>query len=212
MTASSAIAAIEAAWAGVAERYPAYELLVPGSPSFVCLAAECPVHCCKVFSVSLNEREVARMERASGLRPVQFLESEDGAPIALPLAQPYLLARRDGQCALLGADLLCGQYQGRPDSCRLYPHFVLFLDPASGRPVHADMPGMQGSLQTSLADSLAPAPYVPALIRHRTCPGFGGPPLDVQTWRELLAETCRLQYSEAGGVEWPPTASADLLR
>lgn len=198
----SALAAIEQAWDAVAERFPAYELLSPGSASFLCLASECPSHCCKIFSVSLNEREVERMRRFSALEPVEFLESENGAPIALPLAQPYLLARRDGQCGLLGEHLLCGQYEGRPDSCRLYPHFVLFFDPETLRPVHGDIEGMRASMYAVLDGAYAPAPYTPVLIRHLDCPGFGGPPLGEEAWRELFVETCRLQYSEAGGIDW----------
>lgn len=190
------------AWAAAGPGLPAYELLLPGSASFVCLVGDCPSHCCKIFSVSLNEREVDRLRFSSGLQPVHFLESEDGEPITLPLAQPYLLARRDGQCALLAPDLACGQYEGRPDSCRLYPHFVLFFDPATGSLKHGDIEGMQASLRAALRGSPGEGPFVPLLVRHLGCPGFSGVPLSEAEWSDLLDETGRLQYSEAGGVSW----------
>ena len=80
------IAAQQSAWELVASRFNGYALLMPGDPQFVCLATDCPAHCCRKYSVSLGEVEVERMVKASGLQPVYFLESEDGAPISLPLA------------------------------------------------------------------------------------------------------------------------------
>src|SRR5689334_13543634 len=111
------------AWAPASERYPNYELVVPGSPSFICLVGDCPENCCTLFSVSLGEREAARMERRSGLPRRAFLEWVDDGPLVVPLAQPYLLSRREGQCTQLGEHGACSQYAGRPDACRLYPHF-----------------------------------------------------------------------------------------
>jgi hypothetical protein len=182
-------------WESIADRYAAYQLTMPGSPTFICQAALCDAHCCRAFSVNLGEAEVARMQRASGLLPVHFLESENGAPVTLPLAQPYLLRRAENRCAQLAADLSCGQYEGRPNACRLYPHFVLFVDPASLRPVHADLEGMGASFtSTTAADQLAPGPYVPLLLRHVECPGFTGPPITSNEWLELFADTFRLQY------------------
>ncbi len=185
-----------AAWDAVASRFARYELLLPGQPSFVCLASACPAHCCRKYSVSLGEAEVDRMTRASGLQPLHFLESEDGEPIALPLAQPYLLARREGACALLGPDLLCGQYEGRPDACRQYPHHVLFIDRQDAKPVYGDLPRMAEAMAW-----LEPVPSsepvcMPLLVRHLDCPGFDGPPLSYAIWLSLMHETTYLQYAQ----------------
>ncbi len=136
------------------------------------------------------------MRQASALPPVAFLESEHGAPIHLPLAQPFLLKRSNNHCALLRDDLACGQYEGRPNACRLYPHFVLFIDPSTRRPLHADLDVMTASFEATLAGATptADARCVPLLLRHIECPGFTGPPMSTEDWRSLFAETFRLQY------------------
>lgn len=184
---------MRAAWSAIAPRFAAYELVVPGSPGFICKAERCESHCCRIYTVSLGDSELARLSKWSGLAPIELVESEGGEPIVLPLAQPYLLARRDGQCALLADDLRCGQYHGRPEACRLYPHFVICLDEATGRPVHADTDGMSGSVAAVLEGG-DPAPYVPLLLRHLECPGFTGPGIAEADWHDLLGETFRLQY------------------
>lgn len=181
------------AWSALSERFAAYHLILPGSASFICQAEKCVAHCCKVYSVSLSERELERLSRFSGLEPVELLECEDGEPIALPLAQPYVLARRNGTCALLGDDLRCTQYHGRPEACRLYPHFVVFINQETGRPVHGDLDGMRASMSAAIHNH-DPGPYVPLLLGHVECPGFTGPPLDADGWRDLMARTFRLQY------------------
>lgn len=165
---------------------------------------ECPVHCCKRFSVGVTDYDVERLQAASGLDPRQFLETVDGELLTVPMAQPYLLARREGQCVLLLDDLRCGQHPGRPEACRLYPHFVLFFDPATARPVHANTDGMRASL-AALFEGREPAPYLPLLVRHLDCPGFDGPPLGEAAWQELLAEIARLQYA-FGTAGWPMPA------
>ena len=182
-------------WESIADRYAAYQLAMPGSPTFICQAELCDAHCCRAFSVNLGEAEVERMQRANGLQPLHFLESEDGVPLKLPLAQPYLLKRAENRCAQLGPWLSCGQYDGRPNACRLYPHFVLFIDPASLRPVHAEIDGMLASFAaaTGVAE-LAPGLYVPLLLRHVECPGFTGPPMTSIEWCKLFDDTFRLQY------------------
>jgi Fe-S-cluster containining protein len=188
-------------WERIADRFPNYELVTPWSPSFICQAEACVAQCCKVFSVSLGEREVARMARSSGFTPLEFLEVVDGSPLTMPLAQPYLLARQEGKCTLLGEFHRCTQYEGRPDACRLYPHFVLFVEPETGKPTHADADGMKRSLAVALQREPGPAPYVPLLIRHLECPGFTGPALGEAAWLGLLAETARLQYAD-GDEGW----------
>lgn len=180
------------AWEELAARLPAYELVLPGAPSFECLIERCPRHCCRIYNVSLGEWEVGRLARESGLSPSRFLESEDGVPLALPLAQPYTLRREAGQCALLAPDMRCGQYHGRPNACRLYPHFVLFVDGETGRPVHGDLAGMDDAARAFLGG--AEPTLTPVLLRHLDCPGFGGPPLGEAGWLALLRETCQLQY------------------
>ena len=185
-----------ATWDSVAGHFGRYELLLPGQPSFVCLASECPAHCCRKYSVSLGEAEVERMTRASGLAPLHFLECEDGEPIALALAQPYLLARRDGACALLGPDLLCGQYEGRPDACRQYPHHVLFIDRDESKPVYGDLARMAQAMAWLEPKPAIEPKCMPLLVRHLDCPGFEGPPLSYADWLVLMHETTYLQYAQ----------------
>ena len=185
------------AWAGVAARFGAYNLVLPGSPTFICKAEACTAHCCRVYSVSLGEPEVERLEKWSGLTPIHFLESEDGEPLTLPLAQPYLLSRSDGHCSLLGDDLRCSQYHGRPDACRLYPYFVVAISTASGKPVYSNVAGIR-SAATGAADGTREGDLVPLLLSHVECPGFTGPPLPALDWRTLLLETAALQYPADG--------------
>lgn len=195
---------MSALWEVVAPRLMAYRLVLPGAASFVCQASFCEANCCRVFSVALGDREVERLGRASGLPVSAFLELEDGEPVALPLAQPYLLARSESRCRLLGPDLGCTQYEGRPDACRLYPHFVLFFEPATGRPIHADLAAMGSALEWALAGARE-ARCIPLLLRHVECPGFTGPLLGQEAWNSLLEETAHLQYPDLGGGDWPVT-------
>jgi Fe-S-cluster containining protein len=194
--------ASQQAWEAVEGRFGAYALVLPGAPSFICQAEFCTAHCCHAFSVNLGEGEVARMARTSGLAPVTFLESEDGTPIALPLAQPYLLARRDGNCVLLGANMRCTQYEGRPAACRLYPHFVVAVDRDTGRPCYGDAQAILAAVEVAASGS-APGALVPLLVRHTACPGFTGPPLTEEDWRALFIETARLQLAPEAGSGWP---------
>lgn len=138
------------------------------------------------------------MRDSSGRQPIHFLETEGDEPLKLPLAQPFLLKRTDNHCALLQDDLACGEYDGRPNACRLYPHFVLFIDPATRKPVHADVSAMHTAIEATLAGTVpTPGALVPLLLRHIECPGFTGPPMSFEDWRSLLAETFRLQYEHA---------------
>ena len=187
---------MSATWARVAARFPAYELLLPGSTAFVCKAEACEAHCCKVYSVSLGDREVGRLRSSSGLHMVEFLECEDGQPIVLPLAQPFMLARKSGTCALLGDDLRCGQYHGRPDACRLYPHFVIVFREQDARPIYSEVATVRAAVRAVVAGAAYPEDE-PLLLRHLECPGFTGAPLAEEEWRELIVETARLQYEEA---------------
>ena len=194
MVASAAVHAhMRRAWAEIAPRFSAYELVLPGSSAFICQAADCGARCCRAFSVNLGEAEAERFSRTSGLQRAEFLECEDGRPIALPLAQPYLLARAGGGCKQLGADLGCAQYEGRPNACRLYPHFIIFVEPETARPVYGELEGMERSFLAVLGGDAGP--YAALLLRHVDCPGFTGPPMTGGQWQELFEETYLLQYA-----------------
>jgi Fe-S-cluster containining protein len=166
--------------------------VTPETPEFHCQPDLCNAHCCRAFSVALGEREVERMQRLGGLRPEQFLELEDGQPVRLPLVQPYLLARAANRCALLGEDLRCTRYNGRPDACRLYPHFVVAFDLEITKPVRSARLSLPGLVDRALAGRLE-GPVVPMLLRHVECPGFTGAPLGPTAWEQLFRATAALQ-------------------
>ena len=176
--------AMRVAWATIQARYQAYELFLPGDPSFMCQPHVCDAHCCRKFSVSVGEEERLRMERETGLTPIQFLECEDGEPIALPMLRPYLLRRseKESRCAMLGDGLECTVYTGRPDACRQYPYQVLF--PARARGLDRD----------EATRALRPGVHdVALLVRHIECPGFTGPPIPEDLWHSLRQTTFELQ-------------------
>ncbi len=192
---AASYALMETVWKRVSARFSAYQLALPGSSRFICQASACGAQCCRAFSVNLGEQEVRRFSAASGLSAAEFLECEEGEPIVLPLAQPYVLARENGQCRQLGGDLGCGNYAGRPNACRLYPHFIIFIDRESMRPVHGDLAGIRRSFEAAQSrDDPTCAPYVALLLRHVDCPGFTGAPMSEAEWQELFAETFALQY------------------
>ncbi|WP_322817353.1 YkgJ family cysteine cluster protein [Tepidiforma sp.] len=180
---------MRAAWQDAAPRFTAYHLVLPGSPSFVCQVDTCEAACCRAFSVAMHDRDVERFARLTGLQPIHFLETEDNEPIRLPLAQPYLLARDDGHCRFLQPRHHCGAYEARPTACRLYPHFVIYWNTQTSRPVYQDPPPLQ-----AIAASGA---IVPLLLGHDHCPGFTGPPLTPEAWLQLLTETDHLQRNLA---------------
>jgi len=184
--------AMAEAWRTVSSRFGAYALVLPGNPSFVCQPELCTAHCCHAFSVSLGEPEVIRMNRETGMPPSDFLECEDGEPIALPLAQPFLLAREGGHCRFLGLDLACTVYAGRPNACRLYPHFVVFVDPSTGRVTTPPAALARAHVASALSGTVPPA--IPLLLGHVECPGFTGPPLSADGWAALLDRTASLQH------------------
>ena len=187
-------------WRRIASDYPAYDLLLPGAPAFICQAEACSAHCCRTFSVPVGEADVRRMQTATGLQPVDFLESEDGKPIALPLAEPYLLARSGGRCRLLGDDLACTHYDGRPTACRVYPHQVLWVSEQSARPVYPGIGAAQEAVSATLAGT---GDAVALLLRHLECPGFTGEPIGERQWATLLLETALLQLGDPGSTDWP---------
>lgn len=194
---------MESAWRKMSDRLDAYELVIPGTTAFGCLMSACTQHCCNRYTVNLSERDVDRVARFSGLAPRDFLDCEDGEPLALPLAQPYVLSRNQGTCVFLGPDMSCQQYEGRPNACRLYPHFVLFVDPETAKPTYGDTAAITRSFEHCLTGQ--PFALVPVLMRHRACPGFDGDRrLAEPEWLSLLQETARIQYA--------PDASDDVRR
>jgi Fe-S-cluster containining protein len=124
---------------------------------------------------------------------VEFVELDDGVPITLPMAQPYLLARREGKCQFLGAELGCTAYSGRPNACRLYPHFVVFWDEAGRRPMFGEHEGLEGAVAEAVAGRQGEP--LPLLLGHSECPGFTGPPIGEDAWREILRTTYQLQFA-----------------
>lgn len=199
-----------AAWAEMAGRFGAYDLVIPGSAAFQCLMAACQKHCCNRYTVNLSDDDVARVVRYSGLLPRDFLECEDGEPLALPLAQPFVLGRAHGTCVFLGADLGCQQYAGRPNACRLYPHFALFVDSSTGKPTYGDSPAIAQSLDAWLSGRRHS--LVPVLMRHLDCPGFAGDRLLPEAeWLTILTETARIQYAPAAPDNWPVAAPAPTV-
>lgn len=180
---------MRAAWQAAASRFRAYHLILPGSPAFICKTDACEAACCRAFSVAMHDRDVDHFARTTGLQPVQFLELEEGQPVRLPLAQPYLLARDEGRCRFLQPAHHCGVYEARPTACRLYPHFVIYWNSATERPVYEAPP--------PLAAAAVAGPVVPLLLGHDGCPGFTGPPLAPADWLELLRETDHLQRNLA---------------
>ncbi|HET7737015.1 MAG TPA: YkgJ family cysteine cluster protein [Tepidiformaceae bacterium] len=188
----SSVGRLRALWALVSADYPSYDLLLPGDPAFICQPQSCDAWCCRNLSVPLDDRELARLAHASGRQVVDLVELEDGRPIRLPLAQPFLLARADNHCAHLGDSLGCSVYDGRPGACRLYPHQVLVIDPETGRPLHTSPSAARVAGRALIADQSSAA--VPLLLRHTACPGFTAPPLDEAAWARLLTETIALQF------------------
>lgn len=187
---------MEAAWREAAPRFEAYRLITPGSPSFICQPIVCTAYCCHAYSVSLGETEVERFRRFEDLEPVEFLElDEDRTPVTLPLAQPYLLARRDNHCKMLTPELECGTYKGRPNACRLYPHFVVFWDDEQGTARSGASKRVRASYEAAVRGNVLG--LVPLLLGHSECPGFTGPPIPETGWFDLFARTYQLQYEQA---------------
>lgn len=187
-------AQMRTAWHDAQPRFQAYELVVPGSPTFICQPKVCTAYCCHAYSVSLSDADVARMRRFESLEPVDFLELDtDGTPVTLPMAQPYLLARSEGHCKMLTTDLGCGAYEGRPNACRLYPYFVVFWDTDSAR-AHTNPSKRTGAAFEAAMKGNRFGP-LPLLLGHNECPGFTGEPLSESAWWSLLERTYHLQYT-----------------
>lgn len=196
-------AELETLWARVRERYGSYELVLPGEPSFICQPHSCDAYCCRAFNVALDEGEAAGLRDATGWPASRFLESEDGEPIALPLATPFVLGRREGHCIFLSDELSCQQYEARPSACHSYPHQVVFVDAAGGRPTQPSPETGRRAVEAVAAGRAVEGP-LPLLLRHDQCPGFTGPPSTVEGWAELLRETYNRSVGGTGEVVSSP--------
>ncbi len=185
----------EAAWALIEERYTGYGLVLPGDPSFICQAERCDALCCRAYSVAVNDEEVERLAAATTFPAARFLECEDGEPINLPLERPFVLGREDDHCVFLSQDRSCQQYAARPDTCQLYPHQILFVNPSSGRVMQPSPAEQQQAVHALLAGDPV-AGSVPLLLRHLECPGFTGPPTNPADWAALLRVTYALQWGD----------------
>ena len=194
---------LRALWGQVRDRYGNYRLVLPGEPSFICQPHECDAYCCRAFNVSLDEGEAERLRTATGWPGERFLESEEGEPIALPLAAPFVLGRREGHCVFLTQELTCEQYEARPHPCRSYPHQVVFVDAASGKPAQPPTDEGLRAVEAVVAGRIAEGP-VPLLLRHDQCPGFTGPPSTEEGWSELLRDTYALSQRGPGEVVSSP--------
>ena len=192
---SGRFAKLRDAWAAVAAKYEAYNLVLPGDPSFLCQPQECDAYCCRTFSVSLGEREVSHFAYESGLSAIEFLELEDGEPIALPLARPYLLARSDGSCSMLGGDLSCTEYEARPDACRLFPYQILFVDAGQHRNVRPSAEERVAAVAVMLGGG-AGGDVNAFLVGHTACPGFTASPLSGGDWEGLVRRIYGMQFGE----------------
>ncbi len=159
----------------VRERYPAYAAVMAGDPSFRCEPDECNSRCCRSLTVPASEEDAARIELGTGRARRTFLECEDGVPLALPLVDPFVLARKNAACALLRPDGSCGIYRSRPSACRSYPFDVA--------PLAETRPADRGARATGPSRSAEPV-----LLRHLDCPGFTGEPLTQQEWAALVEE------------------------
>jgi len=187
--------AMKSAWAAASSRFEAYSLILPGSPRFICQPEVCTAFCCHAYSVNLGDREVDRFRRLENLELVEFLEVDEvGEPITLPMAQPYLLARTEGHCKMLGDHLGCTTYEGRPNACRLYPHFVVFWDAEAGRA--RTTPSKRAAAAFEAASLGNTYGLTPLLLGHVECPGFTGDALNSEEWLQLFRRTYQLQYTE----------------
>ena len=191
---ASLFAAMRAAWAEVRPRFEAYQLVLPGSPGFVCQPQACTAYCCHAYSVNLGDADVERFRRLEQLVLADFLEcDEDGKPLTLPMAQPFLLRREEGRCKFLGGHLGCTVYEGRPNACRLYPHFIVFWDGEAGRARTTPSKRAAASFDAAVLGNIYG--LIPLLLGHVQCPGFTGDPVNEAEWHRLFSATYQLQYA-----------------
>jgi Fe-S-cluster containining protein len=77
--------------------------------------------CCKVAETNLTQRDVERLARYLRLTPQQFVERY--TTMSVQEEDELILRRTEAGCIFLdGND--CRIYEGRPDTCRDFPHLV----------------------------------------------------------------------------------------
>lgn len=145
-------------------------LVLPGTPSFLCLADQCGALCCRApYRVDVDDAEASR------LLPVTEIE-EHGA-IAL------LSQNDDGACALLTPDQRCGAYGLRPRGCVQYPYLLQF---ETQQGAGDTLPLEDRSAAVASWAGGGERDPAPLLMRDPACPGFVGPPLSDAEWAALL--------------------------
>jgi Fe-S-cluster containining protein len=77
-------------------------------------------NCCRVASISINERDIERLARYLRLTPAKFIaaytaESED---------EGMVLRRDDATGCVFLSGNECTIYDARPDTCQRFPHMV----------------------------------------------------------------------------------------
>ncbi len=76
-------------------------------------------NCCRVATTQVSERDAERLARFLGMKLPEFLhnytmETED---------EGLILKRTENGCVFLEGNL-CSVYEGRPETCHLFPHLV----------------------------------------------------------------------------------------
>ena len=183
---------LEALWERIRERYGSYRLVLPGEPSFICQPHECDAYCCRAFNVALDERGGGAVGgRPPAGPPSRFLESEDGEPITLPLANPFVLGRREGHCVFLSDELACDEYEARPDAVPLCIRTrSCSSTPRAGRAAQPPAEAGRRAVE-AVAEGRATEGPVPLLLRHDQCPGFTGPASTEEAWARAAAGDVR---------------------
>jgi len=81
-----------------------------------CLAC---ANCCRVATARLNERDIERLGKATGVKPDRFVRE-----YAVESADEGLILRHtESGCIFLNGNE-CTVYDARPDSCRDFPHLT----------------------------------------------------------------------------------------
>jgi hypothetical protein len=77
-------------------------------------------NCCKVGETNITERDVERASKYLGVKPKQFIAEYTTSSA---FEEETILRRTEKGCIFLdGND--CSIYDGRPDTCRYFPHLV----------------------------------------------------------------------------------------
>ena len=77
-------------------------------------------NCCRVGETNITGRDVERASKYLGIKPKQFVEQYTTSSA---FEEETILRRNDKGCIFLDGDD-CTIYDGRPDTCRYFPHLV----------------------------------------------------------------------------------------